>query len=109
MSTTKPAETIPSLTTDADYQSLRGRISQVYTAGQLRAHQVVNAQADYGTALLASLSRGNSLRSRQFCLAYSKGAKPSHLLRWSHHVELLKVAALESKVSRHLERMGFKP
>jgi predicted nuclease of restriction endonuclease-like (RecB) superfamily len=113
------------LTTDADYQSLLGRISQVYTAGQLRAHQAVNAQlietywqighdmvefeqggktrADYGTALLASLSRdltlrhgkgfsrSNLIRFRQFYLAYSKGAKPSHLLSWSHHVELLKV------------------
>ncbi len=125
MSTTKPITPIPCLTTDADYQSLLGRISQVYTAGQLRAHQAVNSQlietywqighdmvefeqggkarADYGTGLLASLSRdltlrhgkgfsrSNLIRFRQFYLAYSKGAKPSHLLSWSHHVELLKL------------------
>ena len=112
-------------TTNPDYQRLLGRISEVYTTGQVRAHQAVNAslietywqighdtvefeqggkaRADYGTALLASLSRdltlrhgkgfsrSNLIRFRQFYLAYAKGAKPSHLLSWSHHVELLKL------------------
>ncbi len=30
------------LTTDSEYQRLLGRISEVYTKGQLRAHQAVN-------------------------------------------------------------------
>ena len=30
------------LATDSRYQSLLGRISEVYIAGQLRAHQAVN-------------------------------------------------------------------
>ena len=67
------------LTTDNDYQWLLGRISDVYRAGQLRANQAVNVcitetywqighdivefeqggkvRADYGKALLATLSR----------------------------------------------------
>ena len=32
------------LTTDSGLQSLLGRISDVYTTGQVRAHQAVNAQ-----------------------------------------------------------------
>jgi predicted nuclease of restriction endonuclease-like (RecB) superfamily len=113
------------LTADAEYQSLLGRISQVYTAGQARACQAVNAnltetywqigrdivefeqggkvRADYGTALLASLSRdltlkhgkgfsrSNDIRIRQFYLAFPKGATLSHQLSWSHVVELLKI------------------
>lgn len=62
-----------------------------------------NTRADYGSALLARLakdlglrhgkgfSRSNLIRIRQFYLAYPKGATPSHLLSWSHWVELLKV------------------
>jgi predicted nuclease of restriction endonuclease-like (RecB) superfamily len=113
------------LTTDSDYQRLLGRISDVYTTGQLRASQAVNAhitetywqighdivefeqggkvRADYGKGLLSSLSRdltfrhgkgfsrSNVIRIRQFYLAYPKGAKASHLLSWSHFVELLKL------------------
>ena len=60
-------------------------------------------RADYGTGLLASLSldlslrhgkgfsRSNVKRFRQFYLVYPKGAKASHLLSWSHYVELLKL------------------
>ncbi|MGD0090510.1 MAG: PDDEXK nuclease domain-containing protein, partial [Planctomycetota bacterium] len=60
-------------------------------------------RADYGAALLTSLSRdltlrhgkgfsrSNVIRIRQLYLAYPKGAKASHLLSWSHYVELLKV------------------
>ncbi len=113
------------LTTDTAYQSLLSRISEVYTAGQLRAQQAVNAQltatywqighdivefeqggkarADYGKALLDTLSRdltyrhgrgfsrSNVIRIRQFYLTYPKGATASHLLSWSHVVELLKI------------------
>lgn len=72
------------LTTDTGYRQLLGRISDVYTAGQVRAHQAVNTQitetywqigrdivefeqggkakAKYGAALLASLSRDLTLR-----------------------------------------------
>jgi len=113
------------LTTDSGYQQLLGRISEVYTAGQLRAHQAVNtvmtetywqighdivefeqggkARADYGKGLLSTLgrdltlrhgkgfSRSTVIRIRQFYLTYPKGATASHLLSWSHVVELLKI------------------
>jgi predicted nuclease of restriction endonuclease-like (RecB) superfamily len=113
------------LSRDSSYQQLLGRISELYTIGQLRAHQAVNTiitetywqighdivefeqggktRADYGKALLASLSRdltlrhgkgfslSNVIRIRQFYLAYPKGATPSHLLSWSHYIELLKL------------------
>jgi predicted nuclease of restriction endonuclease-like (RecB) superfamily len=113
------------LTAAPDYQHLLGRISEVYTAGQGRAHQAVNAcitetywqighdivefeqagkvRAEYGKALLTNLprdlslrhgkgfSRSNLIRIRQFYLAYPKGATASHLLTWSHWVELLKL------------------
>ena len=115
----------PKPTTDSRYQGLLGRISEVYTAGRLRAHQAVNlvitetywkighdivefeqggkARADYGKGLLTTLSRdltlrhgkgfsrSNVIRIRQFYLAYPKGATASHLLSWSHWVELLKL------------------
>ena len=60
-------------------------------------------RADYGKALLINLShdlkllhgkgfsRSNVIRFRQFYLAYPKGATLSHLLSWSHIVELLKI------------------
>jgi predicted nuclease of restriction endonuclease-like (RecB) superfamily len=113
------------LTASSDYQRLLGRISEVYTTGQVRANQAVNAhitetywqighdivefeqggkaRADYGTALLDNLSRdltlrhgkgfsrSNVTRFRQFYLAYPKCAKASHILSWSHYIELLKV------------------
>jgi predicted nuclease of restriction endonuclease-like (RecB) superfamily len=113
------------LTTDDGYQSLLGKISEVYTIGQMRAVQAVNthitetywqigrnivefeqegkARAAYGKGLLDRLShdlstrhgkgfsRSNVKRFRQFYLAYPKGAKASHLLSWSHYVELLKL------------------
>jgi len=108
-----------------DYQRLLGRITETYTAGQVRAHQAVNAhltetywqigrdivefeqvgqaRAEYGKALLTNLSRDLSLRHgkgfsrsnviymRLIYLHYSKGQKPSDLLSWSHHVELLRI------------------
>ncbi len=60
-------------------------------------------RATYGKALLANLSRDLTLRHgkgfsrstviriRQFYLLYPKGATLSHLLSWSHVVELLKL------------------
>ncbi|HZK79808.1 MAG TPA: PDDEXK nuclease domain-containing protein [Humisphaera sp.] len=60
-------------------------------------------RAEYGKALLASLSRdltlrhgkgfsgSNLVRFRQIYLAYPISAKPSHQLSWSHYVELLKL------------------
>lgn len=113
------------LSQDSSYQQLLGRVSEVYTAGQRRAHQAVNSvltetygqighdivefeqggqvRADYGAALLSRLarnltlrhgkgfSRSNVIRCRQFYLAYPNGATLSHLLSWSHWVELLKL------------------
>lgn len=113
------------LTAAPDYQRLLGRISEVYTAGQVRAHQAVNAhitetywqighdivefeqggtvRAEYGKALLTNLSRDLSLRHgkgfsrsnviymRLLYLHYPIGQKPSDLLSWSHHVELLRI------------------
>jgi len=61
------------------------------------------SKAEYGKALINNLSRdlglrhgkgfsrSNLIRIRQFYLAYSKGATLSHLLSWSHIVELLKI------------------
>lgn len=60
-------------------------------------------RADYGSDLLSTLSRdltlrhgkgfsrSNIIRMRQFYLSYPKGATLSHLLSWSHYVELLKI------------------
>ncbi len=113
------------LATDTGYQSLLGKISEVYATGQARAAQAVNVhitetywqigrdivefeqegntRAIYGKGLLDRLSRdltlrhgkgfsrSNVVRIRQFYLAYPKGATLSHLLSWSHIVELLKI------------------
>ncbi|HBJ35714.1 MAG TPA: hypothetical protein DDZ51_13410 [Planctomycetaceae bacterium] len=60
-------------------------------------------RADYGKSLLNNLSRDLKLRHgkgfsrsnviymRLLYLHYSKGQKPSDLLSWSHHVELLRI------------------
>lgn len=60
-------------------------------------------RAQYGQKLLETLSKDLSLmhgkgfsisnmkRMRQFYLIFPIGAKPSHLLSWSHYVELLKI------------------
>ncbi|MEI7432608.1 MAG: DUF1016 N-terminal domain-containing protein [Betaproteobacteria bacterium] len=105
---------LTALTIDSEYQRLLGRISEIYTTGQVRSHQAVNSyitetywqighdivefeqggkvRADYGTALLSSLShdltlrhgkglsRSNVIRIRQFYLAYPKGATMSNQL-----------------------------
>lgn len=113
------------ISTDIGYQSLLGKISDIYTTGKARATQAVNVhitetywqigrdivefeqdgnvKADYGKGLLDRLSRdlsarhgkgfsrSNVIRIRQFYLTFPKGATLSHLLSWSHIVELLKI------------------
>jgi len=61
------------------------------------------SKAAYGAGLITRLAqdlrhrhgkgfdRSNLIRMRQFYLAYPKGAALSHLLSWSHVVELLKI------------------
>ena len=87
-------------------QAVNAQITETYW--QVGRHIVEFEQggkirADYGKALIASLakdlslrhgkgfSRSNLIRIRQFYLAYPKGATLSHLLSWSHIVELLKI------------------
>lgn len=87
-------------------QAVNAQITETYW--QVGRHIVEFEQggkirADYGKALIASLakdlslrhgkgfSRSNLIRIRQFYLAYPKGATLSHLLSWSHVVELLKI------------------
>ena len=116
------------LTADTDYQNLLATISNIYSAGQVRAYQAVNTQltatywqighdivefeqggqarADYGKALLKNLSRDLTLRHgkgfsrsnmiymRLLYLQYPIGQKPSDLLSWSHHVELLRIGII---------------
>ncbi|MBI3712246.1 MAG: DUF1016 domain-containing protein [Burkholderiales bacterium] len=65
--------------------------------------QAGEVRAVYGQALISQLvrdltlrhgkgfSRSNLIRFRQFYIAYPKGAKASHLLSWSHYVELIKL------------------
>ena len=60
-------------------------------------------RAEYGTALLKELSKdlklqhgkgfslSNIKRMRQFYIEFPKGATASHLLGWSHFVEILKI------------------
>jgi predicted nuclease of restriction endonuclease-like (RecB) superfamily len=84
------------LTTNSEYQKLLGRISDVYTAGQIRANQAVNAhitktywqighdivefeqggkeKAGYGQTLLVSLSRDLTLR-------HGRGFSRSNVIR----------------------------
>ncbi|MDD2546107.1 MAG: PDDEXK nuclease domain-containing protein [Burkholderiaceae bacterium] len=87
-------------------QAVNAHITQTYW--QVGRHIVEfeqggKARAEYGKALIKHLaadlglrhgkgfSRSNLIRIRQFYLAYPKGATPSHLLTWSHWVELLKL------------------
>jgi hypothetical protein len=77
------------------YWQMGRHIVDFEQAGQVRA--------DYGKALINTLaadlslrhgkgfSRSNLIRIRQFYLAYPKGATLSHLLSWSHMVEILKL------------------
>lgn len=77
------------------YWQMGRHIVDFEQAGQVRAV--------YGKALIDTLaadlslrhgkgfSRSNLIRIRQFYLAYPKGATLSHLLSWSHMVEILKL------------------
>ena len=47
--------------------------------------------ADLGLRLGRGFGRSNLIRIRQFYLVYPKGATLSHLLGWSHVIELLKI------------------
>ena len=113
------------LTKDDGYQQLVTRISDVYRTGRVRAEQAVNVhitetywqighdivefeqggkvRAEYGKALLASLSRdltrlhgkgfsrSNLVYMRLFYLEFQISQTPSDLLSWSHYVELLRI------------------
>ncbi|HMU86272.1 MAG TPA: PDDEXK nuclease domain-containing protein [Agitococcus sp.] len=108
------------------YDRLIDEISGIFIQGQARTIQAINAglvmtywqigqhivefeqqgqaSAEYGTQLLANISRdlrlkhgkgfslSNLKRFRQFYLAYRNGATVSHQLSWSHYVELLKIS-----------------
>lgn len=77
------------------YWDIGRHIVEFEQGGQVRA--------EYGRALLNNLSRDLTLRHgkgfsrsnvvymRLLYLAYPKGQKPSDLLSWSHHVELLRI------------------
>ncbi len=113
------------LAANTEYQELLGRISDTYAEGRTQAFGAVNRQlietywqvrrhiiefeqggevrAEYGKALLDTLSRDLGLRHgrgfsrsnlvymRLFYLRYPISQKPSHQLSWSHYVELLKL------------------
>lgn len=87
-------------------QAVNTQITQTYwQVGQhiVEFEQGGKSKADYGKALITNLandlglrhgkgfSRSNLIRFRQFYLAWPKGATLSHLLSWSHVVELLKI------------------
>jgi DUF1016 N-terminal domain len=87
-------------------QAVNTRITETYwQVGQhiVEFEQAGKDRAVYGEALITNLandlslrhgkgfSRSNLIRIRQFYLAYPKGATLSHLLSWSHIVELLKI------------------
>jgi hypothetical protein len=116
----------PELTTESEYQRLLGRISEVYTTGQIRAHQAVNAQitetywqigrdivefeqggkarADYGKGLLTSLSRDLTLR-------HGKGFSRSNVIRIRQfYLAYPKGATLSHQLSwSHYEQPAFRP
>jgi predicted nuclease of restriction endonuclease-like (RecB) superfamily len=87
-------------------QAVNQELIQTYWAmGQyiIEFEQRGQRKATYGKSLITNLtkdltirhgrgfSRSNIIRFRQFYLAYPKGATVSHLLSWSHIVELLKI------------------
>ena len=122
------SDTLQALTETPDYQNLLEQISDTYSQGRARALRAVNVQltatcwqvgryivefeqagklrAEYGKALLTTLSRDLSLRHgrgfsranvvymRLFYQCYPDAAKSQTLsdqLSWSHIVELLKI------------------
>lgn len=91
---TRAVQAVNSQITETNWQVGR-HIVEFEQGGKVRA--------DYGTALLVNLSRDLSLRHgkgfsrsnltymRRFYLCYPICEKPSHILSWSHYVELLKL------------------
>ena len=88
------------------HQAINAHITETYwQIGRdiVEFEQGGQVRAEYGKALLTNLSRDLSLRHgkgfsrsnviymRLLYLHYSKGQKPSDLLSWSHHVELLRI------------------
>jgi hypothetical protein len=59
-----PATHSNELTSDAEYQRLLGRISEVYATGQVRAHQAVNVQMTEPTGRLAETLLSSSRAAR---------------------------------------------
>jgi predicted nuclease of restriction endonuclease-like (RecB) superfamily len=77
------------------YWQIGQHIVEFEQAGKVRAERgkgvLVQLSRDLSLQHGRGFSRSNVIRMRQFYLAYPKGAKPSHLLSWSHYVELLKL------------------
>jgi predicted nuclease of restriction endonuclease-like (RecB) superfamily len=108
-----------------EYRALLGQITELFEAGRQKASIAVNsslvetywhigkhivefeqggkAKADYGKALLPTLSKdlslslgkgfslSNLIRMRQFYITFPIYAELPHKLSWSHWVELLKI------------------
>lgn len=125
------------LAANTEYQELLGRISDTYAEGRAQAFGAVNRQlietywqvgrhiiefeqggevrAEYGKALLDTLSRDLGLRHgrgfsrsnlvymRLFYLRYPISQKPSHQLSWSHYVENMKI---DDDLERTLKEAG---
>jgi predicted nuclease of restriction endonuclease-like (RecB) superfamily len=70
---------------------LKERRIEYKGTGQLSAWSIVSLSRDLTLRHGKGFSRSNVKRFRQFYLVYPKGAKASHLLSWSHYVELLKL------------------
>ena len=127
------------LTKDDGYQKLVTRISDVYRNGRVRAEQAVNVhitetywqighdivefeqggkvRAEYGNALLASLSRdltrlhgkgfsrSNLVRMRQLYIEFPIGAKPSHQLNFPEKVAgIFQMPSAESLATAELTK-----
>ncbi|WP_090785171.1 DUF1016 N-terminal domain-containing protein [Pedobacter sp. ok626] len=95
--------------TDGQYQAVRavniGLLDTYWQIGQyiVEFEQGGSERATYGKALINNLSddlsvihgkgfsRSNLIYMRLLYLEYPISEKPSHLLSWSHYVELLKI------------------
>ena len=79
----------------ATYWQIGQHIVEFEQSGQVRAEYgkalIVQLAHDLGLRHGKGFSRSNLIRIRQFYLCYPKGAALSHLLNWSHMVELLKI------------------
>jgi DUF1016 N-terminal domain len=70
------------------YWQIGRHIVEFEQEGKVRAERgkgvLVQLSRDLSLQHGKGFSRSNVIRMRQFYLAYPKGAKPSHLLSWSH-------------------------